>query len=290
MKSSSGSTTSYTANTKSKQPKLRINKLGIVSHDYTGPDDTKKDFSDTFDRILRILDKKGCDSVLFSLFTIDKQKVFNVKVHLESLTNITSVFVEEFINDPDKGPDKLEYFIHYKTQNCWEECRFEQIFAKSKQLSIDTEEKVTKSKDEKIKVSEFKNYFKCNRIFGNCAVLLCGETNIVKCSKKDPKDDVFNFLDTIPSEVTVILNPIHDRMTRFEMMKKRKFLSSNGRWVVSVWNKGKKYHYQKDNNWRRKDEKEPAWTVYHNETPIPIENISDQPNIEIGIVNINNNM
>jgi len=276
MKSSSGSTTSNIASTNSKQPKLRINKLGIVSHDYTGPGNTKKDFSDTFDRILRILDKKGCDSVLFSLYTIDKRKNFNVKLHLESLTKITSVFVEEFINDQDKnGPDEPEYIIYYKTPNCWGDYRFGQIFGKAEWLSKDTEKRVI----------EFKDKFERKRIFGNFAVLLCGETNIVKYSKKDEEIyDKFNFLDTIPSEVTVILNPIHDRMTRFEMIKKRKFLSRNGRWVVSVWNKGKLYGENK----KKRDGKKPAWTVFHNKEEVTIENISDQPDIEIGIVNIIN--
>lgn len=79
------------------------------------------------------------------------------------------------------------------------------------------------------------------RIFGNSISLLCGETNIVKYSKEKKKIiDIFKLNAAIPDYVQIILNPIHDRMTRFEMKLKRQFLSENNRWVISVWNKGKK--------------------------------------------------
>ena len=44
----------------------------------------------------------------------------------------------------------------------------------------------------------------------------------------------------IPKEANIILNPIHDYMLRPEMKLKREYLSRSERWVISVWNKGKK--------------------------------------------------
>lgn len=269
MKNNKQSTTSPTAHNESERPKIRIKKLGIVSHDYSGG----RDFSDAFDLILKCLDERGCDSVLFSLTTIDKRNNFDAKINLGSLTKITSVFVEEY------GTHGDEYVIYYKTSKQWEEHKLTQKFGKL-EYTKDFEEN---------KIKPFIEEVRNQRVFGNCTVLLCGETNIVKYSK-DIKDvyDKFNFLNAIPSDVTVLLNPIHDRMTRFEMKLKRRFLSKKGKWVVSVWNKGKK-----DKNGKVKDGEKPAWTVFHNETEVTIEKVDihsilARSSIEIGILDIKN--
>ena len=92
-------------------------------------------------------------------------------------------------------------------------------------------------------------------------------------------DDPFGFSERLlASKVKVILNPIHDYMTRYEMRTKRRRYSLHGRTVVSVWNQGKgKESYL-------------PWTVFHDgeertegvkELPTPF---SDRPDIQIGIV------
>ena len=64
---------------------------------------------------------------------------------------------------------------------------------------------------------------------GNCCILICGESNGVKYSRERRRvEDVFGLRRSLPSG-TVILNPVHDRMIRFEMPLKRSFLSKNGR-------------------------------------------------------------
>jgi hypothetical protein len=71
-------------------------------------------------------------------------------------------------------------------------------------------------------------------------VILCGETNIIKIRMRTGAvSDEFGFVGRLEqSGVALILNPIHDYMVRHEMKKKRAALSSNGRWVLSVWNMG----------------------------------------------------
>ena len=109
-------------------------------------------------------------------------------------------------------------------------------------------------------IEDFRKEVKEKRIFGNFAVLLCGETNIVKYNKDDKKiGDPDNYLPLLNDEIKVILNPIHDRMIRPEMKPKRKYLSKNQRLVVSVWNKGRS-----DKNGKVKNYKTPDWTVFYN--------------------------
>ena len=104
----------------------------------------------------------------------------------------------------------------------------------------------------------------------------------VKYSPKDKKvHDVFELRASIPKTANIILNPIHDRMTRFEMKLKRQFLSENNRWVVSVWNKGKK-----DRNGRSKDGKGPAWTIFYDGEEIVVTPIENQLGVEIGVLSI----
>jgi hypothetical protein len=77
------------------------------------------------------------------------------------------------------------------------------------------------------------------------------------------------------------LNSGHDRMTRFEMPLKRRFLSQNNRWVISVWNKGKR-----DSSDRPRDGTKPPWTVFQNGKEIVVKPIQNQMGVEIGILEI----
>lgn len=48
---------------------------------------------------------------------------------------------------------------------------------------------------------------------------------------------LYHFTNRVATKI--ILNPVHDKMTRFEMKLKRRFLPKNNRLVISVWNKEK---------------------------------------------------
>ena len=76
-------------------------------------------------------------------------------------------------------------------------------------------------------------------------------------------------------------------MSRFEMPLKRMFLSEEGRYVISLWNKGKEFGEQK----KTRDGKEPAWMVCHDGLDVTdqvkkIDPVEDLDNLEIGIIQI----
>lgn len=256
-----------------------INKLGIVSHDYRFKEENNyRDFSYSLKNVLSYLDNKYCDSVLFSLFTIVPREDFEIKEILNKLKNIKVVFIEEYIDGVTR--DNQDYVIYFKEASKWNEYRTTQRFGTLK---------YTKKFINTI-IEPFKKDIKRERLFGNFLILLCGETNIVKYSRasKEIKDEL-EFVDILPKQTEVILNPIHDRMTRFEMKLKRKFLSKKNRWVISVWNKGKVY---KDGKTR--DGKKPAWTAYKNGVETQVERIKhcipNQTHIEIGILEMSNDL
>jgi hypothetical protein len=257
-----------------------IEKIGIVSRDYRKKDKNKfRDFSYTFENILLYLNQQGCDSVIFSLFTIVKRKSFDVLQTLNNMkmNNIKAIFIEEFL-DVNNEREAGEYVIYFKDNNIWKEYRLIQKFGTLE---------YTKSFENMV-IEPFKVEVKTQRLLGNCTILLCGETNIVKYSKASKKiEDRFNFLRVLNKDIKIILNPIHDRMTRFEMKLKRQYLSKNKRWVVSVWNKGKS-----DKNGKIKDGEKPAWTIYYDGKEKDIKpivcGISNQVNMEIGILDLNN--
>jgi hypothetical protein len=67
-------------------------------------------------------------------------------------------------------------------------------------------------------------------------------------------------------------------MNRSEMKKKRRYFSLRGRWVISVWNKGKI-----DKSGKTKDGTRPAWTIFNNGAEKKIECLPNELGVEIGI-------
>lgn len=250
------------------KPSLNIRKVGIVTRDYrTAFTNGYRDFSHALPQVIKKLDDEGCDTVLFSLFSIVPRERYNVLDTLESLNNVNAVLLEEF-QDGEKR-EAGRYVIYHRTPSGWEEYEFCQVFGT-----------ITGTLQQKI--DDFVQNEIPKRILGNGCILLCGETNGVKYSKGDKKiHDTFGLRKAIPQNVNVVLNPIHDRMTRFEMKLKRKFLSKNNRWVISVWNKGKE-----DKNGKTKDGNGHAWTVFHNGNEVEVPRISNEFGVEIGVLNV----
>jgi len=247
---------------------LNISKIGIVARNYNDKDD----FSESIYDVLEYLDNHGCDCAIFSLFTLlakNSLKLDNIR-----FKNLRSIFLEEFKKEDNKRK-ATSYNVYYSDNgNSWKLHQFIQIFGS---LSGKKAEYFKMFVDEEIPNK---------RILGNALVLLCGESNIVKYNKKQAKiEDIYGILEKIPNNTNIILNPIHDRMTRFEMKIKRAFLSKNNRVVISVWNKGKIFKNDHIDN------KSPAYTVFCNgkEKQIPYEHYHSKtdPSIELAIFEIN---
>ena len=249
-------------------PCLTVAKVGIVSRDYRHRyENGFRDFSHMLPRVLALLDEKGCDTVLFSLFSIIARSPFRFSIHTRHLRHIKSVLYEEFT---DGSKRKVKRFVVFcRSADRWKEYPLEQRFGSLKDKK-------------EAEILDFVDKELPQRILGNCCILLCGESNGVKYSRSDKSvHDVFGLRRAIPKQASIILNPIHDRMTRFEMAKKREFLSRNGRWVISVWNKGKE-----GKNGKTRDGRLPAWTVFHNGVAKEIESIPNRLGLEIGILDV----
>ena len=244
------------------RPILNIKKLGIVSRDYrTKFNNNHRDFSFRLREVLQFLEGQACDSVLFSLYSIEPRQGFSVRNALRDFKHIRAVLLEEFTDGRDRIPGR--FVVYYRKGNAWHEYEFDQKFGHLKHMP-----------------SEFVSETVPTRLLGNCCVLLCGETNGVKYSPALKKiEDPFELRASIPDDVKIILNPIHDRMTRFEMNLKQKFLSENGRWTVSVWNKGRK-----DVHGRTRDGDKPAWKIFHGGSEQPIYPIPNELCLEVGVV------
>lgn len=264
----------------SNYPKLNIEKIAMVSRDYNKKDENGiKDFSNSFENILLYLDEQACDSIVFSLYTLVKRDSFDVIQILNNidLKNIKSIFIEEFIDD---NPERkaCENVVYYKSTDNWKAYKYTQKFGTLSYTQ--TFERET--------IEPFKKEVKEQRNFGNSTVLLCGETNIVKYSQKNKKvEDKFDFFSSLDDDIKIIINPIHDKMIRFEMKLKREYLSRNKRYVISVWNKGKK-----DKNGKTRDGDKSPWTVYYDGYEKIIQqishNISNNIDLQIGILDTKN--
>ena len=119
-----------------------------------------------------------------------------------------------------KNAIHLEYVIYYQEKGQWREQRLTQKFARG---------------GGKNKVAEsFKKEVQEERLFGNFTVLLCGETNILNYKMATKKiEDQYKFSKILDKDIRVILNPIHDKMSRHEMKLQRKYLSKHkGGWFL----------------------------------------------------------
>ncbi len=251
-------------------PNLTVRRIGLVSRDYNQDlGNGYKDFSATVAHMLPFLDNAGCDLVLFSLYSFIPRKGFDVLAGLE-LHTVRCLCFEEFVFDRKGNRKAGTYVVMVRTDDGWRQHRVQQAFG-------------TLAGQPELVIHRFvQQEFAQRRILGNCCLIICGESNAVKYSPMQKRVvDAFGLRQAIPREVSVILNPVHDRMTRFEMLYKRRFLSEGNRWVISVWNKGKI-----NSLGVTRDGTQPAWTVFHNGESVIAPSIANPWGVEIGIVSI----
>ena len=252
-------------------PNIMARKIGIVARDYNVRfQNGHRDFSHALPDVLKLLDDTGCDTVLFSLYSIIPRPDYNLREHLLGLHNIRMVCVEEFQDKPrSRKPGK--YVVYHRETDEWQEYSFKQAFGR------------VNWQGEMSMVSRFAQRQVPRRIIGNCCILICGEANAVKYDKTGTKSiiDPCGVLDAIPAAVNLILSPWHDKTSRFELARKKQFLSMEGRTVVSVWNKGKI-----TKTGQARDGQEPAWAVFNNGNPVPVRPIENGFGVDIGVLDV----
>jgi hypothetical protein len=258
--------------------KLTLKKIGVVSRHYGKKySNGYRDFSHVLSDVLALLDNHGCDAAAFSLYSVIVRDSFDLCGMLDRVApkGIKAIFLEEYSEDhrSSERPRKPEHFdVLYRSNGRW---RLHKLYQRFGSLSDLRKEKGTSLKT---KLDLFVSDEIPKRIMGNCCVVLCGETNAIIVEGHEHPKDRYGLRAAIPRNA-IILNPIHDRMTRPEMIKKRQFLSEEGRWVISVWNKGRK-----DKNGKERDGTKPAWTVFHDGNVKQLENVANAFGVEIGIV------
>ena len=109
------------------KPRLDIGKIGIVTRDYRMRfPNGYRDFSHSFSEVAKRLDDEGCDTVLFSLFSIIPRKGYDCCSVLNGLKNIRTILFEEFQDRSTRKPGR--YVIYYRTTQGWKEYEFCQVF------------------------------------------------------------------------------------------------------------------------------------------------------------------
>lgn len=252
------------ANLPTEQPATRIGKIALVAHDYNVPDCRGLyDYSEHFARINKACDDEGCDTILYALYTWDSASPV-ARTHasvFDGLEHVQRVLVE--VGEPPDSFDHVEV---------WRRGHEEPVVARQR---FATSSSPTGDKQ------RFLDDLPARRI-ADALLVLCGESNIVRLKRASKKiEDGLGFRDRLRElKVRVVLNPIHDYMTRYEMREKRRFCSQDGRTVVSVWNKG------------RGKESWLPWTVFHDgeeqtdrvrEIKAPF---TERPDIRIGLVEL----
>lgn len=242
-----------------------IKKIGLVTHDcYNVPDSRGLfDYSEHLDRINKLCDDQGCDTILYALWTWDSSSAAS-RTHdsiFGGLRHVQRVILEVY--DPPEQPTHVEIW----SRDSQKPRIIKQRFSTSSASITDKQRFLDDLLDRKI---------------GSALLMICGETNIASLVRGlDEFYDPFEFATCLAnSDTRLILNPIHDYMRRYEMREKRRFYSRDRRTVVSVWNQGKKA------------ETAVPWTVFHNgeelteqvqELETPFE---DRPDIRIGVIDV----
>jgi hypothetical protein len=250
-----------------------LNRVALVSHDYDVITDARDwDWTrDDFGRVNALCDELGCDAILYAPYTLARRRATRLQdTVFDSAKHLRAIFLEvcDFTSDDPRKPENM----------------VAQAWLRDEERPFSMYQRFGGSQSSEAEKQGFIDDLPSRR-FGEVLCILCGETNIVRTNRTDDEiDDVYGINRYLDAEkISVVLNPIHDYMRRWEMKTKRGYLSRNGRTVLSVWNMGKG--------------REPGlpWTVFHDDRdctdavePVELSNSRSKirDDVRIGIVDL----
>ncbi|HWO21618.1 MAG TPA: hypothetical protein VNO30_22770 [Kofleriaceae bacterium] len=205
---------------------LAPKKIALAAVDWTVPQETgprartcEDGFDPFFADVAQAAESADCDTVVYALWShdlrktnpLDEARVFG------STTKVQTAILEVF----DDEDSRIEVWRRGAPPH-----RFRQRFTRSTSP--------TSSKQ------AFMDGLPARR-FGSTLMMACGEANIVSTRRdSDEIVDPFGFTDWLQqTRPRLILNPSHSYMRRYEMTTKRA-LYSEGRTLLTVWNRGEK--------------------------------------------------
>lgn len=248
-----------------------ISRIGLVSHDYNRLDCRGQwDYSEHFGEINRLCDQEGCDTLLYSLYTLERRasEPRNEESIFSRLTSVKNVVLEV----GELYPDVKTRWAGNQAVEFWQRGNAEpsvawQWFASKKEMK-------------RALVKGFIADLPYRHI-ADGLLILCGESGILAADQRD-QERFFAYL--AKTECRLILNPTHDYMKPIYgndyLRNRSRHASMDGRTSISVWNEGKLHQ-------------EPSpWLVFHDgidctdsvrELPIPI---AERPDVRIGIIDL----
>jgi hypothetical protein len=255
---------------------MPIRRIALVSHNYRiAGQDARWDFSNHLAAINRKCDDEGCDTILYALYTWDVGSGF-VRDHdavFDSLRSVERVVLEagRLAKTPGSGGDEL--VVEAWTRGEPGPRSMQQRFGRFGEL-------------DPVLGGAFVGALSERRI-DDAVVIICGEVSIVKLRRGGGFYDPYCAVSRLRTLAPIILNPIHDYMTRFEMREKRRYFSREGHTVISVWNQGKRHV-----DGRPIGEAAVPWTVFHDGRELtkcvaePHHPVNDRPDIRIGLFDV----
>ena len=205
---------------------LAPKKIALAAVDWTVPQETGRrartcedGFDPFFAEVAQSAEAEGCDTVVYALWSHDlrKTKSLNEARVFGSTTKIQTAILEVF----DDEDARIEVWHRGAPPH-----RFRQRF--------------TRSTSPMSSKQAFMDGLPA-RTLGSTLLMACGEANIVSTRRdSDEIVDPFGFTDWLQqAQPRLILNPSHSYMRRYEMTTKRT-LYSEGRTLLTVWNRGEK--------------------------------------------------
>lgn len=217
-----------------------MKRVALVSHDYeviTAEGDWDYE-SRHFRGVNALCDELECDTILYAPYTLARLRAARLQGKVfDSAKNLRAIFLE-VCDFTSRGPKNM----------------VAQAWLRDEEQPFPMYQRFGSSQSSTAKKQSFVDDLP-SRQFGDVLCILCGETNIIRTNRVNDKiEDNYEINKYLESEkISIVLNPIHDYMRRWEMKTKRRYLSRKERTVLSVWNMGKGR------------EPELPWTVFHDD-------------------------